>query len=509
MPNLTDDFETKITLEAEGNALPDEMPFRLLLIGDWSGRSSRSDLAAADYRPVEIDRDNFEEAMRKLRVEILLDLQDNGKDVLHLRFEEIDDFHPDKIFHQVSLFADLRETRKRLMNPQTFNQAAATVRAWAGESEMVKSSPDEKPNENPPPQAGNLLDRILFQSTEISDKPQKQSTVSSELDALVGKLVRPYLVQTDEAEQSKLVEAVDRATGELMRAILHHPPFQALEAAWRGAYLAVSRVETDVDLKIYLLDVTKDELKADLKSVGNLTESTFYKLLNEKTAGTFGDESWAAVCANYVFKSDVDDTAALMRIAEACADSKTPFVAQADSEILGVKSFADEPDAANWKVAEDAPEAKLWAMLRGLPEASYLGLAVPRVLARLPYGAKTEPTETFAFEESTTEHNQYLWANPSFACALLLAQSFRAFGWEMGRRMAQDIDDLPMHIYKADGETAIKPGAEIFMTQNAAEKILEQGLMPLVSFRDSDRVRLVRFQSIAFPASALRGKWTA
>ncbi|MDQ6785540.1 MAG: type VI secretion system contractile sheath large subunit [Acidobacteriota bacterium] len=506
MPTLTDDFETKITLEAEGTALPDEMPFRLLLIGDWSGRSNRSDLTANNYRAVEIDRDNFEEVMRKLRVELSLDLQ-NG-DVLQLRFEELDDFHPDNIFRQVSLFADLRETRQRLMNPQTFNQTAATVRAWAGESETVKLPADEKPNENPPLQSGNLLDQILFQSAGSSDKPQKQSTGSSELDALVGKLVRPYLVQTDEAEQSKLVEAVDRATGELMRAILHYPQFQALEAAWRGAHLAVSRIETDVDLKIYLLDITKDELKSDLKSVSNLTESTFYKLLTEETAGTFGDESWAAICANYVFKSDVDDVAALMRIAEVCADSKTPFVAQADSEILGVKSLAKTPDAANWKVAEDAPEAKLWSMLRGLPEAAYLGLAVPRILARLPYGAKSEPTEAFSFEESTTEHNQYLWANPSFVCAMLLARSFRSFGWEMEQRILQDIDNLPMHIYKKNGESAIKPGAEIFMTENAAEKVLEQGLMPLVSFRDSDRIRLVRFQSISFPATALRGKWT-
>jgi len=528
MPNLTDnDFETKITLESEANALPDDMPFRLLLMGDWSGRGNRDDLQSGNYRPLEIDRDNFEEVMRKLRVELSLDLHGDGSgNILPLHFEEIDDFHPDKIFHQVSLFADLRETRKRLLNPQTFNQAAREVRVWMDDSKKqedlreneVSSSSTENLSSAPPKDAGNLLDQILFKSAgdnaAVADrpaKPQSQPTFSKGLNELLGKLVRPFIVETDEAEQSKLVDAVDRATGELMRLILHHPQFQALESVWRGAYLLISRVETDSELKIYLLDIAKDELQVDIKSVGNLKDSAFYKLLVEKTAGAFGnDESWAAVCANYSFKSDVDDIAALMRIAEACAAADTPFIAQANSAILGVESIADAPDSDDWRIAEDAPEAKLWAMLRGLDESSYLGLTVPGFLARLPYGAKSEPTERFSFEELAVpaEHNQYLWANSSFACALLLAQSFRASGWEMGQGLFQDINNLPMHIYKEDGETKVKPCAETFMTQKAAEKILEHGLMPLVSFRDSDRVRLVRFQSIAFPPKALQGKWT-
>jgi type VI secretion system protein ImpC len=128
----------------------------------------------------------------------------------------------------------------------------------------------------------------------------------------------------------------------------------------------------------------------------------------------------------------------------------------------------------------------------------------------MPYGAKSEPTENFAFEEldSSPDHNHYLWANGIFACALVLAQSFReAEGWEM-ERLVQDIDAVPMHMYKENGETKIKPGAEIVMTQKAAEKIIGHGLMPLISFRDSDRLRLARLQSVASSAESLRGKWS-
>jgi type VI secretion system protein ImpC len=131
-------------------------------------------------------------------------------------------------------------------------------------------------------------------------------------------------------------------------------------------------------------------------------------------------------------------------------------------------------------------------------------------MARLPYGAKSEPTENFSFEElaaASPDHDHYLWANPAFAFAILLAQSFSSDGWQMRPGTVQDIDNLPMHIYRENGESKIKPGAEVVMTLSAAEKILAHGLMPLLSFRESDRVRLARFQSIA--AEALRGKWNS
>jgi type VI secretion system protein ImpC len=230
----------------------------------------------------------------------------------------------------------------------------------------------------------------------------------------------------------------------------------------------------------------------------------------EKTPGNYGEESWAAVFGDFIFSPDVEDAAALMRIAQIAAVSETPFIGQASPKIFGVESLAETPDADDWKTSQNSSEGKLWAMLREMPESAYLGLTIPRILARMPYGAKNDPTENFAFEEldSPPYHNHYLWANGIFASALVLAQSFREAGsWEM-ERLVQDIDDVPMHLYKENGETKIKPGAEIVMTQKAAEKIIGQGLMPLISFRDSDRIRLARLQSVSASSESLRGKWS-
>jgi type VI secretion system protein ImpC len=500
MSIFTENLEAQFTMETSATPLPDDAPFRLLLMGDFSGK--RANLK----RPIFIDRDNFEDVMRKLNVGLDLDLQGNGEDVIQLQFEELDDFHPDKLFHQVPLFQDLRGTRKRLMNDNTFETAAREVRSWlpsdAPKIETVESEP-------PLPSSGNLLDDILSGGGTAVPTRTPQPTSSSELNSLLSELVKPFLVKTDANEQAKLVAAVDNASGELMRKILHHPEFQALEAAWRGAYLVTSRVETDNNLKIYLLDVPKEELVADLKSAKDLHDSAFSRLLTEKITGMKDDDFYAAVCANYSFKSNVDDVATLMRIAEICKNSDTPFIAQADTQIIGLESLMSFSDTRILALSENTNEGKLWNMLRELDEAKYISLTIPRLMARLPYGKFSDPTENFKFEELSSEnrHEQYCWMNSAFACGMLLAQTFSENEWEFGNNLQTEINGLPMYIYQNDSETFVKPGSEAVLTVTAANQIIDQGLTLFVSFRDSDKIRLARLQSISANSSTLKGKW--
>jgi type VI secretion system protein ImpC len=509
------DNETDVTLERDVAPLNEDAPFRLLLIGDWGGREVNADLSKR--LPIEIDRDNFDETLQNLNVELALDLHGDGQALVKLRFAELDDFHPDKIYQQVSLFADLRETRQRLMNPQTFHQTAGKLRRFENEEtneslkneDLNKDESQSSGNENQQADSSNLLDQILSQSDANPVRKHNSPQPQTDLDNLISRLVKPFLIEINETEQAKLVEAMDEATSELMRTILHHPQFQALESAWRAVYLLISRIETNSKLKIYLLQAQKEELAADLKSVNNLSESGFYKLLNDQSFSLSNDESWAVVCGNYTFEPGVDDTATLMRIAKIAKASETAFIAQACHRILGVESLAETMESDDWRLPEDSEKRKLWEMLRGLPEASFVGLTLPRFLGRMPYGAKSDPTETFSFEEVLTpdDNQNYLWTNSSFACALLLAQSFSLYEWELSENLVRDIDNLPLYIYKDASQTIAKPVTEVAFRVNTAEKIIEQGLMPLVSFRDTDRIRLARFQSIASPPTVLKGKW--
>jgi type VI secretion system protein ImpC len=166
------------------------------------------------------------------------------------------------------------------------------------------------------------------------------------------------------------------------------------------------------------------------------------------------------------------------------------------------------PDVRQWSGPADA---QAWQALRALPQAAWLGLAMPRVLLRLPYGQQTDPVERFAFEEmaSPPAHESYLWGNSALLCALLLAQSFSEAGWEMRPGMHQHVEGLPLHVYKRDGESLAKPCAEALLTEPAVERMLDWGLIPVISPAGRDAVRVVRFQSLAAPPAALVGPWSA
>ena len=199
-----------------------------------------------------------------------------------------------------------------------------------------------------------------------------------------------------------------------------------------------------------------------------------------------------------------------MRIAKIATAANAPFVAHMRPDVFGVHSIAEKPDAREWHMGTDFDAGALWATLRGIPEAKHLGMTMPRFLARLPYGADTEPLETFSFEEFAggPEHDNYLWANAAFAAATLIAQSYSNYGWEMGRALMQDLEGLPVHMYKQKGETVFQPCSEVLMTQAGAEKLMDYGFMPLVSYKNTDHVKLACFQSIADPTTGLKGRWS-
>jgi type VI secretion system protein ImpC len=291
--------------------------------------------------------------------------------------------------------------------------------------------------------------------------------------------------------------------------ILHQPDFMALEAAWKGLHFLVSRLETGAMLKLYLLDISKAELAADLGAAENLRSTGLYRILVEQTIQTPGAEPWAVLIGNYRFEKCQEDIDFLGRMAKIARASGAPFIAAACDKMVCRTSLAETPDPDDWGQPENHEAAQAWQALRELPEAAYLGLVLPRFLLRLPYGADTEPVEAFDFEEipSPLDHEACLWGNAALACALLLGQAFSLDGWRLRSDEMLDINNLPLYLHKDKAESKLLPCAETLLTQHAAETILDAGLMPLLSFINQDTVRLARFQAIALPPCRLAGRW--
>lgn len=496
-------LESKFTLESGGTVVSDNSPFHILVMGNWTGNGEKTELTKR--RPVVIDRDNFDDVLRKLRPQLTLSFDNDSS--LNLAFTEIDDFHPDNIFRQIPLFENLRDIRKKLKNPDTFNEAAGEVRSWFTENETPKAVENE--NTSVMDDSDNLLDQILSGNSGEPAPYKRKVTESSELSSFINDIVKPHLIRVDLAEQSNLLLAVDEVISDLMRKILHHKDFQALESAWRGLYFLVMKTDTDTDLRIYLFDMSKEECANNTKEVSSLVDSVYYEwTAGESLETTFG-ERWAVVCGIYGFDPSVDDIATLIRLSKIANASHTPFISHITASILGVDSLADNPVSRNWIISEDSAEEKLWNALRSTDQSEYLGMAMPRFLIRLPYGMKTDPVDSFSFEEFTesSNHENYLWANPSFACAYLLAKSFRKYGWEMAENIAREINGLPMHVFQEEDETKMKPCAEILMTELSVQKMIDAGAIPFVSFKDTDKIRIASFQSIALTGGRLKGRW--
>lgn len=498
----------------------DDVPFRLLLIGDWSGRENRGARASSAelkaWRPLLVDRDNLDQLVARLGVRLNVPLTNDGSQSLLITFNQLEDFHPDRLYDRLDVFESLRSLRARLSNPETFAAAAAEVRGWT-EKERRVPEPENKtvaPLTETPPADDNLLDQILSGGARASSTNLSQPVeeISSEISEFARAVAEPYLSPDIEEDQDELIDAVDKRIAGTMKAILHYPDFQAIESAWRALDFLAMRLDTGTDLKLYLLDISMAEIRADLQA--SLPQTTaLHKLLAEQTVGTRGGLPWAAIGGNFIFAPATEVDAALIEsISQICQEAGAPFIAATTSHLLGCPSLNETPDPDEWQepLSEEA-EAR-WNKLRTLDSAAYVGLALPRFLLRLPYGADTEPTEQFDFEEVAATHDQsprhedYLWGNPAFALAYLLADGFSKNGWEFRPADRLEIEGLPLHVYESRGDSEIKPCAEVLLTVRAAQKIIEHGLMPLLSMKDTDTIRLGSFQSIG--GSQLRGRWT-
>jgi type VI secretion system protein ImpC len=496
---LTDDQPTPGAVPERGT------PLRIAVLGDFSGRGDdarpRPDLG--DRPALRVDADNVDSLPARYGVELRLPQGADDPAPLTVRIGELDDFHPDRLFRQVDRFQELRDLRRRLADRATFAAAAAEL----GRQAAAGAPP---PAQAPPPSnTADLLEHMLG-GTPAATPPPKPPAAPPGWQAFLQKLVEPHRVaRIDESKQAELIAAVDEVMSAQMRAVLHHPRFQAAEALWRGLRFLVRRLDPDATLQLHALDVSKADLVHDLSATEDLRATGTYRLLVERTVGTRGGQPWGVLLGHYTFGPTREDVEVLGRLAKLAGQAGAPVLAGASPHFLGVESLADRPDPDDWQPLADADSREAWSALRHLPEAAGLGLALPRLLLRMPYGRESDPVEQFDFEEmaGAVAHDRCLWGNAAVACVCLLGRAFRRLGWQMGREIGTELDGLPLYVYQHEGETQAEPCAEAWLTDRAAGALLDLGLVPLVSVQGRDAVFVPRIQSVGEPPARLAGRW--
>ncbi|MDP2367929.1 type VI secretion system contractile sheath domain-containing protein [Rhodoferax sp.] len=469
-------------------------PVRVAVLGHFGasaaqGRVLTGDALAQAARPAAVEFDSVDALLARLAPRLHLPLGPNGG-TIDIAFRTLDDFHPDALFDRLEVFSALAGVRQRLLSPATFADAAAQLMQEPTQATAPVGMPRMAT------QAGTASSGLTLPSdARLSDFARlvggpalPAPGPASPIDALLRHVVAPHVQPATDPRRDDLVASVDASLADLMRSVLHHPQFQALESLWRGLDFLLRRVETSADLSVHLLDVPVLSFAADLVASDDLTGTGLYQLLVDQPAEQ-ADGGYTLVLACYQFAVTPPHVELLGRIAGIAQRAGAVFVSS-----IQAQAFAAAPGGPD---ALHPLTAHAWQTLRGLSAADHLALAAPRFMLRYPYGQRSDPITRFAFEEFSEREGlrALLWGHPAWLLACLLA------GPEASRAQADVaaiVDDLPFHFaVDQHGDQVALPCTDLLLDTDATTRLATQGLVPVVGRRGLPQVQLAPLQSVA------------
>lgn len=295
------------------------------------------------------------------------------------------------------------------------------------------------------------------------------------------------------------IDAIDEILSKQLAAVMHDEKFQKLEGSWRGLSYLINSSDTSPQLKIRMLNITKRELGKDLEKAVEFDQSQIFKKIYESEFGIAGGQPYAAIVGDYEFSSHPDDISLLSKMSNVAAAGFCPFLAAAAPEMFGFDSFTELSKPRDLSKIFDSAEYVQWRSFRDTEDSRFVTLAMPRVLARLPYGQATKPIDAFGFEEvertadgrhSETSHDQYCWMNAAYTLGATLTRAFSEYGWCTAIRGAEGggkVEGLPSHTFVSDdGDTDQKCPTEIGITDRREAELSKMGFMPLCHYKNTD-----------------------
>ncbi len=368
-------------------------------------------------------------------------------------------------------------------------------------------------------QSSTALAGVSFEGNDLASLLQKEFKPKSDearsaVETAVQTLAQQALSQTQLIGKDvvksiqDMIAAIDKKLSDQVNQILHHEDFQKLEGAWRGLHYMVNNTETDEHLKIRVMNISKSELGKTLKRYKgtNWDQSPLFKKVYEEEYGQFGGEPFGCLVGDYHFDQSAPDVELLAEMAKVSAAAMAPFITGASPTLMQMDSWQELANPRDLTKIFSTPEYAAWRSLRESDDSKYLGLAMPRFLARLPYGAKTNPVEDFNFEEDTgsADHSKYTWANAAYAMATNINRSFKMYGWcsrIRGIETGGAVENLPTHSFPTDdGGVDMKCPTEVAIADRREAELAKAGFMPLIHRKNSDFAAFIGAQSLQKPA---------
>jgi type VI secretion system protein ImpC len=347
-----------------------------------------------------------------------------------------------------------------------------------------------------------LLDQIVEQGkvgTDVATRERGKSLVKEFINQVLEGQVT--ISKDTEAMINSRIAQIDHLVSIQLNEILHQPQFQKLEGSWRGLKYLLSQSETSPMLKIRVMNVSKKDLLRDLQRAPEFDQSALFKKIYEEEFGVFGGDPFAAIVGDYEFGKHPEDLELLEKVSNVAAAAHAPFLTAASAQLMNMESFTQLDQPRDIAKIFDTTEYAKWKGFRQSDDSRYVGLCVPHVLMRLPYGRDTAPVDAFNYEEGVdgTDHSKYLWGNAAYAMGARLTNAFAQYGWCAAIRGVEGgglVEGLPAHTFRTDeGDVALKCPTEIAITDRREKELADQGLIPLVHCKGTDKAAFFSVQS--------------
>lgn len=337
----------------------------------------------------------------------------------------------------------------------------------------------------------SLLDDILSE-TKLAPTDEGYEVAKRGVQAFIAELLAPNRAsdKVDKAFADALIAEIDAKLSKQLDEILHNPAFQKLESAWRGLKFTIDRTDFRENIKVELLNCSKEDLQTDFEDAPEITKCGLYRTVYTAEYGQFGGKPIGSIFANYEFGPGPQDVQLLQNIAAVATMAHAPFFAAAGPQFFGGKDYLNLPNLKDLKSIFEGPQYTKWQSFRESEDARYVALLLPRFLLRLPYGQMTVPVKSFNYEEQATgNHDAYLWGNCTYAFATRIAESFAKYRWcpnIIGPQAGGAVENLPLHQYQAMGEIQTKVPTEVLISERREFELSEEGFIALCFRKDSD-----------------------
>jgi type VI secretion system protein ImpC len=440
---------------------------RVLVLGNFSGDTPRT-LPLEARRHLRLDRDSFDEVFARLGVRLVTPLGSEP-----VRFQSLDELHPDHLYDSLALFARYRSLKKQLRSPSQFANAVAALRETGLIAETIpqQSAPPVQPQDN-------FWDSLL----------SSQAASSQTIDQLIRQTIAPYLEAKPHPQTEEYSAAVNQAENQLMRQLMHASAFQQLEASWRSLDLLQRRLDLDHSCHLFVLDASIAELLADLEQAqGDNCSTALHRNFIQS------NHQYDVVLLDHAILAESDSLNILSLAMDIAEQMGAVLLGGGAAALAGKQDFSLNSD-------QPLPEAisQTWSQLRQRSEAARVFIAAPRYLVRLPFGKKTAATDNFAYEELPEQgaHPYYLWGNGAYLLLLAMAGAREQFG-SATQLAACRIEDMPLHAYvDEEGDSALQPCAEVYLSEPKVQQLEQAGLTVLQSVQNANSIFVGRWNPL-------------